>query len=479
MFMFKSLKSLIFLLSIIYSISIDPKYLEKDQTFKPFVSVPSLDSFQNIVTNLDEKASFVEEEKDKDDKVNTAVRCLYLDKYDIYDISGLCATDDGKNKEVARQYEIENKEESNKKYTIYVNFCRNLKGSDTCNKDNEKSQAYYKAEDGDCKILAGDIGSGNQWTIKKENTTDGEINIISILVNKKGNHTLTYELQCDSKMKKNAEPDFIKDRSHILGNEEIGFDVLLRIKSSKACVTLDFYFIVKFIEDYKVIFAIIMMLIGLFNCCLGKKLAKYNSFLLCIIIITVLVLVFSQYVLPSGCAEWIIWVMLAVGILLGGTAGYFVFKYHDKVLALITGGVSGFFIGEFLYNLFGNRIEVNGIIINIVFVVVAIGVMIAISYFFKKFIIIFSTSFIGAYIFIRGISLLAGSFPDEVTVMDLNGKEEPEQLKELLTWQVYVYLAAILITTGLSIYLQYKFNKDKGEDGEEDSKDKNLVKSSE
>ena len=105
--------------------------------------------------------------------------------------------------------------------------------------------------------------------------------------------------------------------------------------------------------------------------------------------------------------------MLAVGILLGGTAGYFVFKYHEKAFALVAGGIAGFFIGEFLYNLFGNRIDANGTVINIVFVVASIIALVVLAYFFNKFIIIFSTSFIGSYCFIRGISLFGGDFPDE------------------------------------------------------------------
>jgi hypothetical protein len=259
-----------------------------------------------------------------------------------------------------------------------------------------------------------------------------------------------------------------------------GFDVLLVIRSKEACVKVDFYFIFKFIEDYKVLFVILLMAFGLFNCIFGQKFAKYTAFLLCVFIITILVLVFSQYVLPSGCAEWIIWVMLALGIILGCTAGYFTFKHHEKVLALLTGGVSGFFIGQFLYNLFGNQIPANGILINVVFVVISIGVMVAIAFFFKKFIVIFATSFIGSYCFIRGISLFAGGFPDEITVMDLRAENETEQLKKLLTWRVYVYLSAILIATGLSIFAQYRINRDKDDDDTDDDKDKdkNLLKKS-
>ena len=97
------------------------------------------------------------------------------------------------------------------------------------------------------------------------------------------------------------------------------------------------------------------------------------------------------------------------------------------------------------------------------------------AYFFNKFIIIFSTSFIGSYCFIRGISLFAGKFPDEFQVMDLTTEGETEQLKELLTWEVYVYLAAMLVLCVISIVLQFKFNKDDDDDKDtEGAPDKNL-----
>ena len=119
----------------------------------------------------------------------------------------------------------------------------------------------------------------------------------------------------------------------------------------------------------------------------------------------------------------------------------------------------------FLYSLFGNRIPVNGIVMNIVFVLVSIGILILITFKLKKEIVIIGTSFIGAYIFIRGISLFAGHFPDEFTIADLVNNGEYEQVKDLLTWHVYVYLTFIVIITILSAIFQFKFNKEK--DGEE------------
>lgn len=133
---------------------------------------------------------------------------------------------------------------------------------------------------------------------------------------------------------------------------------------------------------------------------------------------------------------------------------------------------------NFLFNLFGNKIPINGIAANIIVVVVSIIVLIAIAFFFKKFIVIFGTSLIGSYCFIRGISLFAGHFPDEMTIIDLQTGGETEQLKELLTWQVYVYLASIAVATIISMIIQYKTYKEDGETVE-GAKDANLMRTAE
>ena len=253
------------------------------------------------------------------------VKCLYLDKYSVYDISSLGANTLQDNDEVASTHDLDYQ---GKKYTIYFNFCYNLKHTNTCPIDD--SQAYFKV-DNKCQALSGDIKDGNEWKTytKKNDKNETVVDYLEIKVNKLENkpYSLTYRLYCDDSMEKKKFK--VTDDSVITKNGD-GFDVLLVIQSKEACVKVDFYIIFKFIEDYKVLFVILLMAFGLFNCILGQKFAKYTAFLLCVFIITILVLVFSQYVLPSGCAEWIIWVMFAVGIILGCTAGYFTFKYHER-----------------------------------------------------------------------------------------------------------------------------------------------------
>ena len=85
-----------------------------------------------------------------------------------------------------------------------------------------------------------------------------------------------------------------------------------------------------------------------------------------------------------------------------------------------------------------------------------------------------ANSFIGSYALIRGISLFAGHFPSEYTVIDLKERGETAQLKKILTWRVYVYLAFIVITCGLSIYVQFKLKKKNKDKEEEETPDENL-----
>ena len=49
--MSKALHELIFLILILNIFSADPKFMEREETFKPFVSVPSISTLQKIVNN--------------------------------------------------------------------------------------------------------------------------------------------------------------------------------------------------------------------------------------------------------------------------------------------------------------------------------------------------------------------------------------------------------------------------------------------
>jgi len=82
---------------------------------------------------------------------------------------------------------------------------------------------------------------------------------------------------------------------------------------------------------------------------------------------------------------------------------------------MILGGIAGFFAGALAYNLiFVTWWPSVWAYAGIAFGTAFIGCFAA--NWFKEDVIIISTSLIGSYIFVRGISMLAGGYPDEVTM---------------------------------------------------------------
>ena len=74
--------------------------------------------------------------------------------------------------------------------------------------------------------------------------------------------------------------------------------------------------------------------------------------------------------------------------------------------------------------------------------------------------------------------MFAGGYPSEFTIIDLKSKDETEQIDELFTWRVYVYLAFIVICTVLSIIAQFKlakFKKSREEHSEISDVDDNFI----
>ena len=181
--MSKALQHLIFLISILYTISFEPKFMERDETFKPFVSVPSISTLKKVVNNVQvdeekEPASFSLQSSLSEPQ---QVKCLFLEDYNVYDISHLGAnTFKSVDDERGHEHNFENF--NNSKYTIIFNFCYNLKHSGRCDHGDDK-QAFYLVNDDNCQPLSGDIKDGNTWTTIKNETT-GKVEYIEIEVNR-------------------------------------------------------------------------------------------------------------------------------------------------------------------------------------------------------------------------------------------------------------------------------------------------------
>lgn len=463
-----SIKNLIIIISLLQIIYSENEFLKIKAPFKPFVSVlspASMVQFEDTSKYFNEKKDnkfislseyeSVSDDKNKSDaeiafsKISFSVKCMFVDDFNLYDISGL-----GKN--VLSDEKEYNVTLGGKK--IYFNFCYDLKPKEDINCTFEKKQIFVLDENDKCDYLANSILSGNSWFKSKEG---GNTSYLKIELNhgddeEHKNHVATYILECDESVKY----EYVEGKSYY--KKDIGggkYETKIYIKTSEACPKMDFYVIWEFINNYSYIFASVLIAFGIFNCILGNKFADYTCFILTLFACTIFVLFFAQFILPPGCARWIIWVILALGIIIGSAVGYIVFHHYDKVLAFLVGGIGGVILGQFLFSMFGSLIPWNSILVNVLFVVICVIVAILLAFWLNTAIVIGATSFIGSYAFIRGLSLFFGSFPSEFTIIDLKNRGETEQIAELMNWKVYMYLAAIVVCTGLSIFVQIVINK--------------------
>lgn len=408
----------------------------------------------------------LEDSKDDFQKLTVSARCFFLQNFTVYDLSSLKKSIDDKE----RDYKVEINQR-----TFWFNFCEDV-NSRTC--ANIPDTQMVEKEGDKCTPIAKSIFSQNQWEVSYVERDKERINnTIRLTLGKVENYNVQFVMKCDTrkdaKYKDADKFDYISKR---LNDKNITIEILTK----EACPKINFYIIWYFLDKHKVIFGIILIAIGGFLAFLGKKYDFITIYVIVFILTFVVIVIFMyQYILPGGTADWVIWIVVSVAVIIGVVLGYIASKYKQKVFGLLLGIVTGYFIGQTVYNFAAKGIKWQPTVVRILIIVGSIIVMILISCFFMKFLTIFCTSFIGAYLFIRGISLFAGKFPNEFSVADLVRHGEVDQLGKVFGWQVYVYLASIIVMTIICVVVQYKINGENSEDIKEDDinvKDAALVK---
>ena len=84
---------------------------------------------------------------------------------------------------------------------------------------------------------------------------------------------------------------------------------------------------------------------------------------------------------------------------------------------------------------------------------------------------IISTSILGAYAIVRGISVWSEGFPSEKEVYTLAFEQEWSTLKSMISGIVYLYLVLLVVLSACGMYVQFKYFYD----GEKKEESKSLV----
>lgn len=134
----------------------------------------------------------------------------------------------------------------------------------------------------------------------------------------------------------------------------------------------------------------------------------------------------------------------------GGAVG-FVLKRITRTAIMLAGVFAGFALGFSLYAFVIAGFYANWIVMGSMSFVGAVifGVL---AYKFEKLILVYLTSFIGSYFFVRGLSCFIGGFPNEFV---LYGQIEAG-IFEGLDWEFYVYIVGIVVTGVLAAIWQIK-----------------------
>lgn len=202
----------------------------------------------------------------------------------------------------------------------------------------------------------------------------------------------------------------------------------------------------EFVNEYNWLFALILMAIGIPFCFFGRKLFSCLVFVVGILVTSsFIMLLFYATFLKSDTAYWVTWVVLVCSILGGIGVGFVLYKCQKLGAAFIAGW--GGFLGGLIINttfMFTTHQEWLFWCINIGCAITA--ALLAFCFYFP--VVISVTSFAGAYMFIRGISLFwPDSYPNEFTlIQDLKSGA----ILHIEYW-FYLYLGFMLVFTFLGM----------------------------
>ena len=417
--------------------------------FKIFITSLILILFTQNVISTEENSStsassssYKESAVTKYAKNGYKIRCFWLIGVTAYNLSPL--KNEGEEGSVDKTIEI------SKTKSIDYNFCVNNHHKCKDKKDESKvgmafsqNKIVKKIKDKEtgktkdvevteCKVLAGSIRENNKWSVIR-NVTDNSSIGVQIDMNlgeecddKEKHYQLTYKILCDRDMKYG---EIVWTNSKTIQTNTCNVEILA--KSYHGCAMDNFYAVSAFIDNNKIIFCIVFLLIGIFLNFLGVRVIRITIVLAAFFISIegIFILLFG-IIQISTVSTGVMWIILVCSILVSLVVAFLFFKYM-KAFFVVLGCILGYIIGTILYTFVLRYIQVNPHVAYWVTLVLCSVIGGLVSFFARKHFQIIATSSLGSYIFIRGISFVTGKFPSEGTVVDLIKRKEFDQISEV------------------------------------------------
>lgn len=221
--------------------------------------------------------------------------------------------------------------------------------------------------------------------------------------------------------------------------------------SSMACPVFTMNGLIQFIDQYKWIFGPCFIAVGIFFGFVGLGLFKVALFIVSAIAVAGLLLFICYATFLSDNTEvWLGWTMVGVSVALGLVAG-FLSVYLENYAAAILAGWGGFLLGVMLNETVLWLANAAWLfwVVNISFAII----FAILGFCFIDHAIVFATSFIGAYMMLKGIGIMAGGFPNIYVLIKMIKSGAIDSIDPAF----YGYMAGIVVMTILCIVFQWKF----------------------
>ena len=402
-----------------------------------------------------EEESKDEEEESKEEKTYINIKCLWVDKTDVFSLQKL----QNKDKDYEKVFPYGN---------VIFNFCQNTK-------TNSSSTVLWESNITNVTkmILAsgtieGDSKNKNEW--EKLNTDEDKSGLIIKLThgekcNSEKFHQTYMKIYCNDSV---ADKDFLKnvDLSEFY-DKNYPCKHYISAQSIYGCALNDMYLLRRIMEERKIFFVIGLIAIGLFLCLWGEKCQTPTILIVFGIVFCYIITLVALNLLPFLIkTEKHLWMLLGGGFLVGGFIGYLI-KAKVTIFTVFLGGSMGYSVAEVVYQFIQGFITSwNPQYLYWAVVIICVLAGVVFGLFLIKAIVILGTSLVGGYIAMRGVALIFGNYINEREFVDLIKNQEYEQLKELKSGWVYAYLGLWLLLTIGGIYYQCIGHKKSSKDNE-------------
>eukprot|EP00347_Sterkiella_histriomuscorum_P008480 403344934 len=333
--------------------------------------------------------------------------------------------------------------------SLEFNFCEN--SLRTCS-DNKKDFANFVDEKGQCTHLSSNSLSDIVVTLQSEEEPERGINL-DFISPAQCNATDFYKLRVQLNCDKNAvRPIYSLDSDTT--NQQCYKKVVFA--SREGCPKLQLGILWHFFSKYANGFALVMIALGFFFLMYGGRYHQKTLFLFGqLTFVAFAMVIFYGYAFPKNSPEWSVWLSLVVTLAMGTGPGYFTQKWARSGVLLIGAWIGGLF-GAIFYTAFIAKYATENPMLALWLCIVFFSIFVAVlSQIYFDYAVIFGSAIVGSYMFIRGISIYIGGFPNEFILYQNYMNGSVGQTNKTL----FVYLFIMIVMAFSSMLAQFRMRQ--------------------